>query len=88
MEEKPTKPKRTVFGKIIKWTFIIFNIIMLIWLIAGVGGAANEVSKASSEAEEIGGAIGAGIGAAIIIFLWVAGDVILGLFVLFTRPKR
>ena len=33
------KPKRTLFGKLVKWTFIGFNILMLLWMIFGVGGA-------------------------------------------------
>lgn len=82
------KPQRSFFGKIIKWTFIAFNILMLIWLIGGVGSASNEIANASSEAEEIGGAIGTGIGAMLIIFIWVSGAIVLGIFTLLTRAKR
>lgn len=81
------KAKRGPFGKIIKYTFILFNILMCVWLIGGMG-AANEVAQtAGSSAEEIGAAIGTGIGAAMIIGLWTFGDIILGLFVFLTRPK-
>ncbi|WP_432415633.1 zinc ribbon domain-containing protein [Chromohalobacter israelensis] len=80
------KPKRGFFGKLIKWSFIGFNILMAVWLIGGMG-AATEGMDAMSEAERAGATIGTGIGAAMILGLWVVGDIILGLFVLFTRPK-
>lgn len=80
------KLKRGFFGKLVKWSFIGFNIFMAIWLIAGMG-AATEGMESMSEAEKAGAAIGTGIGAAMILGIWVLGDIILGLFVLLTRPK-
>tara|TARA_B100000508_G_C11402076_1_gene248854 strand:+ start:408 stop:737 length:330 start_codon:yes stop_codon:yes gene_type:complete len=80
------KPKRGLVGNIFKWGFIAFNILMAIWLVGGMG-AATEGIEAMSEAEKAGAAIGTGIGAAMILGIWVFGDIILGLFVLFTRPK-
>ena len=50
-------------------------------------GAATEGMEVMSEAEKAGTAIGAGIGMAMIFGIWVFGDIILGLFVLITRPK-
>jgi hypothetical protein len=90
MEQQITqkKPQRSFFGKLIKWTFIGFNLLMLFWMIAGVGGATKQVAEATTEAEKAGGAIGTGLGAMMIIFIWVAGDVILGIFVLLTRAKK
>ena len=82
------KPKRTMFGKLVKWLFIGFNILMLLWMIFGVGGAAETIDTAGSDAEKAGAAIGTGLGAMIIIFIWVAGDVVLGLMTLMTRPKK
>lgn len=81
------KPKRGFWGKLIKYTFIGFNLLMAWALIAGLGAAGETVSAASSSAEQAGAAIGTGIGAAMILSIWVFGDIILGLFVLFTRPK-
>ena len=77
------------------WVILVFNALMLIWLVAGVGGVADncegEVGSAL-EACEAGTAVGAGLGAAFIIFLWVAGNVILGVIWLVTRktaqPER
>ena len=33
------KPKRGVFGAIIKWLFILFNIFMIWWIFSGLGAA-------------------------------------------------
>lgn len=81
------KPKRGFFGKIIKFAFILFNIFMGWWLVAGMQAASDIVDSTQSAAEHTGAALGTGLGAAMIIGLWVFGDIILGLFVLFTRPK-
>ncbi len=80
------KPTRGFFGKLMKWGFICFNIVMTAWLVGGMSKAA-ETMDGMSGAESVGGAIGTGLGVAIIISIWVFGDVVLGLFVLFTRPK-
>ena len=80
------KPKRGLFGKLCMWSFLGFNILMVIWLVGGMG-AATEGMEVMSEAEKAGTAIGAGIGMVMIFGIWVFGDIILGLFVLITRPK-
>ena len=59
---------------------------MPLWLFAGMD-AATEGMDTMSEAEQAGTAIGAGIGGMLVVSIWVFGDIILGLFVLFTRPK-
>jgi hypothetical protein len=79
---------RTAFGKFIKIVFIAFNILMLIWLIAGLGTASEQYNSSTSEAYRAGTAIGGTIGAGIIVGFWAAGDIILGFMVLFTRPKN
>ncbi len=81
------KPKRTFFGKLVKWSFIGFNLLMLAWLITGVGGASQEYAKITSDAGRAGAAIGTGLGLMVIGSIWVVGDLILGLLVLLTRPK-
>jgi len=81
------KPKRSIFGKLIKWTFILFNVLMLWWLIASLGGAADLIDSTQDEAEQAGAALGTGIGMLFILFVWGMGDLILGLGVLLTRGK-
>ncbi len=80
------KPKRSIFGKIAKWGFVIFNILMIVWLIGGMMSATDGM-EAMSEAEQAGTAIGTGIGVMMIFIIWAFGDFILGLSVLLTRPK-
>lgn len=82
------KPKRSIFGKIIKWVFILFNILMLISVINGFGITGDALNSSDAGAEQAGAAIGSAIGMTMLFSLWFFGDVILGLFVLFTRPKK
>ena len=81
------KPKRGIFGKLFKWLFILFNLIMIIWLISYWSEIGNLVEKSGSEAERTGAAIGATLGTGLLFGIWAVVDIILGLFVLFTRPK-
>ena len=81
------KPKRGFFGKVFLWLFYLFNILMLIWLISGMNAASDVATRAASEAERAGASIGAGIGAAFVLFVWAIGDIITGLLALMTRPK-
>lgn len=82
------KLRRGPIGFIIKWLFIIFNLLMLAWLVLGVGAAGDVMNTAQSEAERAGAAIGTGLGVGMVLTVWVMGDIILGLLVLLTRPKR
>jgi ssDNA-binding Zn-finger/Zn-ribbon topoisomerase 1 len=81
------KAKRGFFGKIIKWLFIGFNLLMLFWLISYMGTVGEAVAT-GNEAESTGAAIGGTIGTGMLMSIWVFGDIILGLLVLFTRPKE
>lgn len=81
------KAKRSFLGKIIKWIFILFNLLMIFWLVGGMMSAGEVVNAASSEAERAGAAIGTGLAASMILTLWVIGDIIIGILVLLTRPK-
>ncbi|WP_394546258.1 hypothetical protein [Pantoea ananatis] len=81
------KPRRSFFGKMVKWTFILFNILMVYCLFAGLSGSGDVINNAASDAEKAGAALGAGLGLMAIGIFWVIGDIILGMLVLFTRPK-
>jgi hypothetical protein len=80
------KRERTALGKLIKWVFVGFNIAMIIWIVAGL----NAVSKIEvhSAAEQAGRAIGSAIGFASLLTLWAIGDIILGIFVFFSRGDK
>ncbi|MFP9138688.1 hypothetical protein ACLI1C_16030 [Devosia sp. XGJD_8] len=78
--------KRGFFGWIFMILFILFNVLMLAWMIGGMNAATS--TAAVGQAEEAGRAIGTAMGAGIILFIWVAGAVILGLFALLTRGRK
>jgi hypothetical protein len=79
---------RTIFGKFVKWTFVAFNILMIFWVIAGFNVASETMQDTVNDAEKAGAAIGSTIGMGMIFILWALGDIILGMFVLFTRRKK
>lgn len=78
--------KRGFFGWVFLILFILFNLFMLAWMIGGMSAATNTV--VTGEAEQAGRAIGTALGAGIILFIWLAGAVILGLFALLTRGRK
>jgi hypothetical protein len=79
---------RTFMGKMIKWLFILFNLLMAIWLIGGLASAGTNMDVGNmSEAEQAGTGLGIMIGVSMIGTIWVIGDVILGLLVLLTRRR-
>ena len=82
------KPKRGVFGTIFKWLLIIFNVLMLLWIVMGLAGNSDLASTATSDAERAGVAIGTGIAVTGLLVIWVLGNVILGLPTLLTRPRK
>ena len=81
------KPRRGQFGVIVEWGFVLFNIVMALWLFSCWRAIGEMSQDAISTAEEAGTAIGATIGSGMLLTIWVFGDIILGMFVLFTRPK-
>lgn len=81
------KPKRTFIGKIIKLLFITFNILMAWWMFEGMSSATDVINNSTNSTGKAGAQIGTAIGFSFILGIWTMGDIILGLFVLLTRPK-
>jgi len=81
---KYQRPKRSLFGKLIKYTFIGFNILMLIWFIGGIVNDSESISNTSNDAEQAEAVIGTGLGTMMII----AGSIVLGIMTLLTSPKK
>lgn len=81
------KRKRGIIGKIFLILFWIFNGLMLWWLIAAFQISGEQLNAATSEAQKAGAAIGTGLATGMIMAIWMAGAVILGLLVLFTPGK-
>lgn len=72
------------------WALLIWNVLMLIWLVTGIGAVGNNCAGESGDALtacQAGTAIGAGIGVTFIIFIWFIGFIVLGLVWLMSRPK-
>lgn len=86
-EATPTPKKRR---HIFRWVFLAIQVLFLVWIIAGTAGnsdnCAGQVGDAL-DACEAGTAVGTGIGVALIIGLWVAVDIILGITYLIVRKK-
>tara|TARA_R110002096_G_scaffold436009_1_gene665024 strand:+ start:1480 stop:1809 length:330 start_codon:yes stop_codon:yes gene_type:complete len=81
------KPTRSIMGKVFKWVFILFNLLMAFSLYNGMQGAGEVMQEMDEGAQQAGAAVGTAIGVTFLLGIWFVGDVILGLFVLFTRPK-
>lgn len=81
------KPKRGAFGQLAKWTFILFNLFMIYAVFSGLVNVGSEYDAGMSEAEQAGFAAGTTVGLGLLLMLWALGDVVLGMLVLFTRPK-
>lgn len=84
---------RTVMGKIFKYGFIAFNVLMLFVFLKGCAISSEGITNAGMNSEypdaaTAGATIGAGLAMGTLLFFWLAGDIILGLFVLFTRRKK
>ncbi|MCJ2183932.1 hypothetical protein MTR62_14690 [Novosphingobium sp. 1949] len=80
--------RRGAFGKIVKWTFILFNLLMLVWMLSTCASAGEMMNQAQNDAEHVGAAIGATVASGVQLFIWMAGVVVLGAMVLFTRGKK
>ena len=80
------KRKRTIFGQFVKWVFISFNVLMLLWLVSAMSIVSQMAP--TSEAERAGHFIGATLGFSMILSVWVMGAMILALFVVLTRGDK
>ena len=81
------KPRRTGFGKVIKWVFIGFNILMFIWVVFGLVNAPDEVAAAGTESQQEDDAVYAGIGLIALLLVWADGAGLLGILLRLTRPR-
>lgn len=83
-------PVRKKKIRVFSWIILAINALFLIWLITGIATVSNSSCSAGTTVEgcESAKALGGGIGAILIILLWVAADVILGIIWLVTRKKE
>ena len=76
--------------RIFRWVFLAVQVLFLVWIIAGVSSASGSCDGKVGDALnacQAGTAAGAGLGVALIIFLWAAVDVILGVGYLIFRRR-
>lgn len=65
--------------RIFTWVILAVNALFLIWIIEGIATRPSPTDTAAN--------VGTAIGVGLIIGLWVAADVILGILWLVTKPK-
>lgn len=70
------KAKRGFFGTIFKWLFILFNLLMVAWMLSYCA----EVGQIAS----VGGFLGMGM----LMNVWALGAIILGALAYFTKGKE
>ena len=82
---------RSVFGKIAKYMFIFFNMIMLvavIFLFLSIDEFDVFSPDEYKNEEKLSQFMLTGTLAYFLFFVWAVGDLILGVWVLCTRPKK
>jgi hypothetical protein len=87
-DNTPPTPRRK--RHLFRWFFLVVQVLFLVWIIAGAGGNSDNCAGKVGDALnacKAGTAVGTGIGVALIIGLWVAVDVILGITYLIVRKK-
>lgn len=78
-----TTYQRGFFGKIIRFLFIAFNVVMVVWIILGIANVSD--MEATTELEANAQTVGGTIGVFFLIVLWALGAIILGALSYFTR---
>ncbi len=87
------RPRRSILGQAFRLLFIGFNAFMAFVVVRGfinassAGPASTSGGVISQEHADAAAAVGTGIGFMMLLTIWALGTVILGLFVLFTRPR-
>ena len=76
-----------MLASIFKYLFFAFNLLMAFDMYSGFAENADKINNAL-EAEATGVLVGTGLGAYLLLVLWVMGDIILGLLYLVARPSK
>ncbi|NNN35804.1 hypothetical protein HLK59_36675 [Streptomyces sp. S3(2020)] len=64
---------------------LAFNLLMLLWLVVGLNAASDEGESCTDQLCQDANDVGTAIGAGIVLFIWAAGAVILGVIWLVTN---
>jgi len=69
------------------WIILIWNILMVVWIIAGVQGNPNNCTASQQLCNDATN-VGKGLGVAFIIVVWLIGDALLSVIWLVTNRNR
>lgn len=85
----PTKKKKRIF----MWFFLAVQVLFIVWIVAGVGGASGDATDCGSLSQQAcndARDVGTGIGVIMIIVFWMIVDFLLavgyGIYRLAKRP--
>jgi hypothetical protein len=91
--KEATKGDRRIWRphwRVMTWVILVFNAIMLAWIIGGGVSASNATNCAGQQyvqACQTGSAIGTGIGEAMLVAIWLVGDLLLLVLWLVTKSR-
>lgn len=69
---------RHFYRHLFLYTFLAIQVLFLVWIISAGAGAAHDINTTADNTTRAAKEAGTGIGIALVIGLWVAVDVILG----------
>jgi len=81
------KPNRSLVGTVFKWWFIIFNILMIFWILSIGNEAGDAIDESESEFEEDVNAAAGGIAMTMVCGVWFIGAIIFGMLAMVTKPS-
>ncbi len=86
-EYREVRGKLGFFGWVWRILLLLWQVAMFAWFIDATTAVAPMIEQ-GNDAQRTGAALGLGLGWMFILFFWVGGTVILGLFVLLTRRTK
>jgi hypothetical protein len=86
--ERIEKRKRGFFGTLFWWMFLAFNALMGLWIFSAIKLASLQYQATTDAASHAGTAIGGTVAVGMLLWLWLFGDIILGLLVALSRGKK
>jgi len=81
------KKSRRLHWRKMTWTVLIFNVLMVIWLVTGLTASTGSCNGLDANTCAAASDVGHGIAATLQIVVWVLGDIILGVLWLVTKGR-
>ena len=86
--EQTEKPKRGVSARALKWAFLGFNILMLIWFCSEWWALRTGNAKNAASDVFAGPAVSSGLFIISVMVIWLLGFIVLGGLMVLTRQRR